>query len=145
MKKTVLIIVIVLVAASAFLFFKDFFGLGKSQNENGLVPPIADSSGMKQEMSNASEVVVTVNENSEFVPKVVNVKKGDKVTWINKSSKAVWPASAMHPTHLLYPEFDALRGLKPGENYSFVFEKVGSWKYHDHLNPSSFGTVEVAE
>ena len=76
MKKTVLIIVIVLVAASAFLFFKDFFGLGKSQNENGLVPPVADSSGMKQEMSNASEVVVTVNENSEFVPKVVNVKKG---------------------------------------------------------------------
>lgn len=80
-----------------------------------------------------------------FSPKEIKVKKGGEVVWVNKSSRAVWPASAIHPTHLIYPGFDAKKEINPGESYSFKFEKVGSWKYHDHLNPSSFGTVNVVE
>ena len=96
-------------------------------------------------ISNVSEVRVTVDESGNFDPKEARVKKGGKVTWVNKGSRAAWPASAMHPTHLIYPEFDARKGIGPGESYSFKFEKAGSWKYHDHLNPSSFGAVNVAE
>lgn len=90
-------------------------------------------------------VFVTIDDRGQFSPLTVKVKKGGKVTWVNKSQKSVWPASAIHPTHQLYPGFDALRGLNTGEQYSFVFEKVGSWQYHDHLNPSSIGRVEVFE
>ena len=91
------------------------------------------------------DVFVVIDDRGQFSPSAVKVSKGGKVTWVNKSSVAVWPASAVHPTHTLYPGFDALRGLKTGETYSFIFEKVGSWKYHNHLNSGVTGVVEVVE
>lgn len=92
-----------------------------------------------------ASVSVTIDEKGNFVPAAVKVRKGGKVTWINKSQRFVWPASGNHPTHSLYPEFDALRGIAPGETYSFTFEKPGTWPYHDHLNAAMTGTVEVIE
>lgn len=86
-----------------------------------------------------------------FEPNVLNVKTGEMVMFRNDSAGQVWPASAVHPTHKAYPAtggcigsiFDACRGLMPGESWSFKFDEVGSWKYHDHLNPTRFGTVAV--
>ena len=80
-----------------------------------------------------------------FNPREVKVRRGAKVTWVNKGQRQSWPASAFHPTHLEYPGFDSVRGLSQGESYSFVFEKTGSWKYHDHMNPTMSGAVQVVE
>ena len=80
---------------------------------------------------------------SGFSPKTLTINMGDKVTWINKGSRSVWPASANHPTHTIYPEFDSLGTLNTGESYSFTFENVGTWGYHDHLSPSMRGTIVV--
>lgn len=80
-----------------------------------------------------------------FTPSELKIKKGDTIIWINRDSSQTWPASAIHPTHQVYPGFDALRGLSTGESYSFTFDKVGSWKYHDHLNSSVTGVVMVTE
>lgn len=101
-------------------------------------------------LSRLKEVVVTDN---GFSTKEVKIKKGDAVRWTNQSSTLSWPASAIHPTHSIYPEkggcidstFDACRGLSKGESFIFVFNFVGSWKYHDHLDPSKIGTVVVEE
>lgn len=100
--------------------------------------------------SRLSEVVITDN---GFSPREIKIKKGDAVRWTNQSSALSWPASAIHPTHSIYPEkggcidssFDACRGLAKGESFTFVFNFAGSWKYHDHLNPSKVGTVVVEE
>ena len=92
-----------------------------------------------------------------FVPAALTVKKGDSVTWVNESGRNVWPASAMHPTHTVYPAsgiekcgtseaatiFDACSGIPTGNSWSFVFDEVGTWKYHDHLRASVFGSVTV--
>lgn len=83
--------------------------------------------------------------NRRFFPSELKIKKGDTVMWTNSDSSPAWPASAVHPTHQVYPGFDALKGLSKGESYSFTFDKVGSWKYHDHLNPSTTGVVVVSE
>ncbi|MDP3947701.1 MAG: DUF5667 domain-containing protein [bacterium] len=80
-----------------------------------------------------------------FSPTTLKIKKGDKVMWVNKGSRDYWPASAVHPTHEIYPEFDARQPIAPGASYSFVFEKAGSWKYHDHLNAGSTGVIVVSE
>ncbi|KKW47688.1 MAG: hypothetical protein A2128_01225 [Candidatus Liptonbacteria bacterium GWC1_60_9] len=80
-----------------------------------------------------------------FFPSELKVRRGDKVVWTNKGSRDHWPASAIHPTHELYPEFDAKRGIGPSESYSFVFEKAGTWKYHDHLNSGLTGVIVVVE
>lgn len=100
------------------------------------------------------EVVVTTTTNAEvvvkitasgFSPEIVTVKSGTKVTFVNEDTKNHWPASNPHPTHTLLPGFDALGDLKTGESYAFKFEKVGTWKYHDHLNPIMTGAVVVTE
>ena len=91
------------------------------------------------------QVTVEINSGGVFVPKQVTIKKGGAVTWVNKGSKSVWPASAFHPTHQVYPEFDSLKGIKANESYSFVFDRIGSWKYHDHLNASASGVIDVVE
>src|SRR3989338_2011521 len=80
-----------------------------------------------------------------FFPSELKVRRVDKVVWTNKGSRDHWPASAIHPTHELYPEFDAKRGIGPSESYSFVFENAGTWKYHDHLNSGLTGVIVVVE
>lgn len=113
-------------------------------------------SGVSVDASISAGVPVVVRITDEgFSPASVTVKKGQAVRWSNNADVASWPASAVHPTHAVYPQkgsadcsgssFDACSGVAPGESWSFTFTKVGSWKYHDHLKPSKTGTVVVTE
>ncbi len=88
------------------------------------------------------EVIVEIT-SSGFNPFTVTINSGDKVTFLNKDSSQHWIASNVHPIHVDYPGFDALRGLNQNENYSFTFTKIGTWGYHDHLNPSLTGRIIV--
>lgn len=113
---------------------------------SGIKPaPAVEAAPSTRTKAASSVVTVVIDQNGNFSPSAVKVSLGGKVTWINKSERSVWPASDFHPTHQLYQGFDALHGLITGESYSFVLEKGGSWKYHDHLNPSFTGVVEVIE
>ncbi len=78
-----------------------------------------------------------------FEPSKVEIPEGGTVEFVNKSGVERWPASNFHPSHLLYPEFDPKQGIKDGETWTFKFEKVGVWKFHDHLFPQFSGTVTV--
>lgn len=92
-----------------------------------------------------------------FAPAIITIKKGDSVTWINKREQASWPASASHPSHTVYPGsgitkcgtleentiFDACREIQEGQSYTFQFNQVGSWNYHDHLVTSFDGRIIV--
>lgn len=90
------------------------------------------------------DVIVGIIDGS-FSPRKVTIKKGTKVKWINKNDRRIWPASNIHPTHAIYSGFDARRGIEPGDDYSFVFNRVGIWNYHDHLRPSVTGVIVVEE
>ena len=81
--------------------------------------------------------------NSGFNPSTATIKTGDTVVFKNESSSPMWPASAPHPSHTDYPAFDAKQGIAPGQRWAFTFTKVGSWKFHDHLNPDNWGAVIV--
>ena len=94
---------------------------------------------------------------SGFNPIELIIKAGDKVTFLNKDTSEHWPASAMHPTHTVYPRsgiekcgtseqegiFDACKGLEQGEFFSFTFNEKGSWNYHDHVSSGKFGKIIV--
>lgn len=89
---------------------------------------------------------VTVHVTDEgFEPRSVEVAAGDTVVFENTGQKAHWPASDDHPTHTLYPEFDPLGPVEPGTDWSFTFDKLGTWKYHDHQSPYLKGEVIVRE
>ncbi len=120
-----------------------------NSSTNAVTPAPAINSGTH--FSNESDVtgqnkVVEVDYNdTSFSPATVNIKVGDTVVFKNKSSGDFWPASNPHPIHTDYLGFNAGAPLGPGQIYQFIFAKVGSWGYHNHLNPSSGGTIVVSQ
>ncbi len=78
-----------------------------------------------------------------FSPTSLKIKKGNTVIFRNKSEKSFWPASAIHPFHTIYPEFDSRKPIESEGIYSIVFERAGSWQYHDHLSSKRTGVVIV--
>lgn len=80
-----------------------------------------------------------------FAPVTVTVKQGTTVTFVNESSDGMWVASAVHPMHQLLPGFDQLASVGNGGTYEYAFGKVGTWKYHNHVNPTETGTVMVTQ
>jgi len=117
----------------------------QSGGDDGLVvrpTPVVDIDIIAEPIVPAQVRVVY---NGNFDPQVVKVKKGGTVTFVNSAIRAFWPASGVHPTHEIYPEFDARQAIEAGASWSFTFEKVGTWRFHDHLNPSTVGAVEVVE
>lgn len=80
---------------------------------------------------------------SGFSPASIKIKRNLKVEFVNMSSGLMWVASAPHPSHTTYPEFDEKAVSQRGEIYAFTFDKVGTWKYHNHLNPIHTATIIV--
>ncbi|MBI3337325.1 MAG: cupredoxin domain-containing protein [Candidatus Staskawiczbacteria bacterium] len=103
-----------------------------------------------------NENIITYTD-SGYSPNMLTIKNGETVIFKNQSSKSMWPASAMHPTHRVYSDtslddhcpdttnssLDACTGILPGNSWSFKFDKTGSWGFHDHLNPKNFGKITV--
>lgn len=88
-----------------------------------------------------------------FTPRDISIVKGTRVRFVNHSSEETWPASAIHPTHTLYPEkqssdclgssFDSCDALQKGEFFDFTFNYIGEWRFHDHLRGYHTGTITV--
>lgn len=104
--------------------------------------------------SNVPKTALTSAENHEhvielheegFYPEEIVIAKGDTLTFVTKRDAPFWPASNVHPTHAIYSEFDSKREIAPGESWNFAFEKIGTWRYHDHSAPYYTGTIVVVE
>lgn len=80
-----------------------------------------------------------------FSPRESSIKVCTRVIFKNNLPQAFWPASDIHPTHGIYPEFDPLQGINPGGSWFFVFDRVGRWRYHDHLSPQVTGIMNVIQ
>lgn len=91
-----------------------------------------------------------------FSPSTVTVKQGDTVTFTNNGGDEMWVASAPHPTHEGYDGTTKSTHCAAGytgpapfdqcavsTSFSFKFDKVGTWAYHNHGNRSDAGTVIV--
>src|SRR3989344_2946990 len=81
----------------------------------------------------AGQVHSVVLTEERFSPSDLTVKRGDTVVFTATTGRDFWPASDLHPTHGIYPEFDPREPIPAGQNWSFIFKKAGEWKYHDHL------------
>lgn len=107
---------------------------------------MGDSMGDSAAMPKTVEITA-----AGFSPNSVTINAGEKVEFVNKDTQTHWPASDTHPTHTAYPQsggcissaFDACAALEKDGTWGFVFTEKGTWRYHDHLNPSFKGTVVV--
>lgn len=132
MKKNLIagVLVVVAVVALASLYLLQ---AGQKKVSSGTVEPTGDPA------------VTITRTNEGYEPAHVTIKKGDIVLWKNDSKDYHWPASDLHPTHGVYPEFDPLRPIAPGDTWKFKFDKVGKWNFHDHIRANKVGTVTVTE
>lgn len=92
----------------------------------------------------AGATVVTLTKEG-FKPDQIALSVGDTITFKTTTGNLYWPASNLHPSHMLYPEFDPQVPVSPGDTWSFTFTKAGEWKFHDHLSPYFTGTITVSE
>ena len=137
-KVIVTIIIIAVVVAGGYFLFSGTY-------QETSMP--ADDQSVSQ--SPTDRVIIYTDAGYSSSPLEINI--GDTVVFKNESSLAMWPASAMHPTHKDYPTtggclgstFDACKGVQPGDSWSFKFDIAGDWKYHDHLSPKNFGAIIV--
>jgi plastocyanin len=124
------------------------------------IEPVEEVVVLEDKLAETETDVVTTIVNitsSGFNRGITEIMAGESITFVNKDTRKHWPASNVHPSHKFYPGssitkcgtdeadeiFDACRGLDSGEEYSFIFTEVGSWEYHDHLNPRFSGSIVV--
>lgn len=86
---------------------------------------------------------VIFTDDDGFQPTVIGIGRGDTVVFVNASNDDFWPASNIHPTHGIRPEFDPLQPIPPGQAWMHTFDEPGAWAYHDHLDPVEGGLVSV--
>ena len=90
------------------------------------------------------DAVIKMGEDT-YSPQDIQIKKGAKVTFVNESGVPRWPASDLHPSHLVFSDFDPKEPVANGTSWSFTFDKAGEWGYHDHLAPYITGVIKVIE
>ena len=79
-----------------------------------------------------------------FSPSKVTIQEGTLIIFVNSDSVAHWPASNVHPSHDVYPEFDPKIQIDPQKQWVFI-PKQGAWKFHDHLFPHFRGELVVTK
>lgn len=80
-----------------------------------------------------------------YDPEEISINVGDTIVFSTSDDygRLHWPASNLHPSHALYSEFDPKEPIEPEDTWSFVFTKVGEWRFHDHLAPYYTGVINV--
>ncbi len=119
--------------------------------------PVVGSTTPETSVENTIPEVTVAYTDQGFSPKEITVALGTTVNFVNRSSKGMWVASAKHPDHTVYSgtslsqhcpdtanaSFDECTAVASGNSFSFTFNKEGTWKYHNHVDATQFGTVIV--
>lgn len=131
MKNIIIVLVVAVVLGGAAYVI-----IGKKESSQATTPDPAPA-----EMSGH----VIVQNAQGFAPSELTVTVGETVTFRTENGKPFWPASDLHPSHLVYSDFDPKQPVPPTESWSFTFDRAGSWRFHDHLAPYFTGTITVVE
>lgn len=79
-----------------------------------------------------------------FLPATIAVDKGTKIIWTNSDKTTHQIQANPHPTG------DSLPGLRSEilnseQTYEYIADSPGTYGYHDHISPTTNGTIEVRE
>ncbi len=121
-KKYLIFVGLLLVAGSLIFLLKN----EKNSSPGALLPP-----------------AIVVLDEVGFNPSEITILPGQRVTFQTTRGKIFWPASDPHPTHDILSNFDPQLPIESNASWTFTFDEVGSFKYHDHLAPSYRGLVHV--
>ncbi len=103
------------------------------------------SSNVRDEVADKTgeEIVSIVLTENGFEPRYVKIDLGTTVVFSTNVVRPFWPASNLHPSHGIYPEFDPRKPIDPYDKWSFTFNKTGTWGFHDHIRSYFNGVIYV--
>lgn len=146
MKREILILTLVVLAAGCIDNTQSSPEPDTSDQTSTPTEPATDKSG---------DHTVYLTE-SGFQPSELTIQQGETVTWIKNASSSMWVGSDRHPTHTQYADSTlrehcqngdqtvaAFDQCQTGDRFSFTFEKMGEWSYHNHKNAGQSGTILV--
>ncbi len=143
---TALVVIGVILLVGAFLAYRAYqtkpTNISPTPSNQVMQPtPETTPSTTVASPSAQTQNMVTVTKTG-FSPQSITIKVGESVTWINNDSVTHNVSSAAHPTHLVYPPLN-LGDFAASQKVSLTFPKAGTYKYHDHINATLFGSVIV--
>ncbi|MAG12339.1 hypothetical protein CL630_00825 [bacterium] len=141
-----LVLMLVLIISGLFFFNSNNATTDKQQEDVKTI--------IAEDINVENAIIHTIKYTSDgFSPKVVEIQKGDIVKFTNDSGSGMRVASAIHPIHSQYPQksdndclgssFDSCDVTQSGESWSFTFNEIGEWGYHNHVRATKRGTVIV--
>ena len=152
MQNTILwVVVAIVILGGGFLLWQNMATPSADVGGSTLV----DDTGSMDDTG--APMVAAVNYSADgFTPAEVTIKKGGTVSWTNSSGGDMWVASGPHPAHTGYDnttlaQHCASTASTPldqcanGATYTFKFDKVGTWPYHNRSASTKFGRVIVVE
>ncbi|HEY4496564.1 MAG TPA: hypothetical protein VI432_00230 [Candidatus Paceibacterota bacterium] len=141
---------IVIFGVIIIIFTILFFGFNNSSETNAN-PNLSETNNGYTEiepinLDDPSAFIVNITEENGYEIKDFTIKKGQTVVFKNLTADGnFWPASNIHPTHQIYPEFDPKEPIPPAGEWGLKFNNAGIWRWHDHLRPSIKGIITVEE
>jgi plastocyanin len=143
MQKVIIgLVVLALIATGAFLITRDS-GEEETSNNAGTTNTASPEPATEPQPAEEPQGEATISFNgSEFDPDPLTVPEGTTVTVTNNSSQTIQFDSDPHPQHTDNTELN-IETISPGESNTFVANTVGTFGYHNHLNPSQTGTIIV--
>lgn len=141
-----------------------FYSKNMSGEANEYAPAAAGDQSAMQGQSAATDTgasapmqATVTYDGTSFSPSTVTIAKGGTVTFVDQSNSPMWVASGVHPEHTVYDGTDRATHCAAGytgptpfdecqastANYTFTFDKVGTWPFHNHLNSSATGKITV--
>lgn len=144
-KSIILVIVVVVIVLGIVLWYgpKQAEGPTTGDDTSNIPPLVGESPAAENPPTPTAQTVAITYSAEGYSPREIEINAGDTVSFKNESGKEMWPASDPHPTHDKYPEFDPKKSTLTGESWSFTFTQVGTWKYHDHRDPTKTGSITV--
>jgi plastocyanin len=91
------------------------------------------AAGAHKQQKQATRTVLI--QNFSFKPAHITIKRGTRVTWINKDS-------TMHTATAINGAFGS-KLLRKGQSYSHTFKTAGKWGYYCKPHPFMRGSVTV--
>lgn len=110
-----------------------------------LIAKMQQPTKVAQETTEVPTVAKVSMTDKAFAPSTTSVLVGSAVTFVNDGAAPHQPQSDPYPAADKYPDMNAKDAVAPSDSFTVVMDKVGTFTYHDKLNPTITGTIEVRE
>jgi plastocyanin len=117
--------------------FVGFTGAALAHDMADMVMPVPTQAPAAAAQLAATEPNAVTIDNFAFGPGAITVAPGTKVTWTNRDDEPHTVVSADDPRTFKSGALDT------GENFSFTFDKPGTYRYFCSIHPHMTGTVVV--